>query len=94
MQVPMYVELGLTRARRPVRVRVGEKRKKGDPALHIIFTLQQRDYQGTIDLPAPCVQVKGIAANISNILTAHRKTRRNLFCLITGSLNSRYEERV
>ena len=32
MQVPMYVELGLTRARRPVRVRVGEKRKKGDPA--------------------------------------------------------------
>ena len=33
MQVSMYVELGLTHVRRPVRVRVGEKRKKGDPAL-------------------------------------------------------------
>ena len=33
MQVPMYVELGLTHVRRPVRERVGEKRKKGDPAL-------------------------------------------------------------
>ena len=33
MQLPMYVKLGLTHVRRPVRVRVGEKRKKGDPAL-------------------------------------------------------------
>ena len=33
MQVPMYVELGLTHVRRPVWVMVGEKRKKGDPAL-------------------------------------------------------------
>ena len=33
MQVAMYVEPGLTHVRRPVRVRVGEKRKKGDPAL-------------------------------------------------------------